>query len=866
MKRIRDAKAGSRFRGLLFVGLLVVSGACTQQHASIDSTVGSGPSLQNEVPQRLRRQGRHAFARGDLRRAYDAFDAAGEAFKDRGDRDGQCDCLVRSARVCLAMGHADKAAACLQTAEPIALTLDNQELLGRVYAARGNLQHIAGDPESAESSLKKAIAHAEKCGSPELLASAYNDLGNLFGSLQQYPKALKAYRRSASLAMQNGRLLRAAIALTNGAKVTIAYGDGFMEARKARPRQPESMIGTATDSLPASAQNRKEPPRRAGTTRATILMTDRPQPKERVLDPSKAMDLFTRASALLDEARAILPDAPHSQSETTTRINLGLAYMELARRISENAPGYLASAGLLLFRAVESAREFQDARLVSYAKGSLGGLRQQEGRLAQADRLTAEAIYWAQQADAPESLYRWQWQHARILTALHRLDEALAAYRAATLTLESVRGEFPNCYGLPRAELRRAANDLYSMYVDVLLQRAACSAPDRQQQWLKTARETVEKRKVFELREYFHDDCLGDAAMGATAVDALIENTVVIYPILLPDRLEIIAAYPAASGPEQDHDRQSGSAAGLRHYVTRVDARAVAAAADNLRASLADKASQGYLLHAKKLYDWIIRPLAQDLAQCRPDTLVFVPDGPLRNIPLGALHDGSAFLIQNYAVAVTPGLVLADPTPWHPEQTKVLAAGLASPSRGFEALPGVSREIQAIAALHPTKVLMDEQFSLENFEKALENDPYNVVHIASHGKFSETAEGSFLLAADQHLTFNDLSRFVGLYRFRTQPLELLTLSACETAAGNDQAALGLAGIAVKIGARSALATLWAVDDQAAALLVAEFYRQLGQPGVSRAAALKLAKQKLLGDPVYGHPGYWSPFILINNWL
>jgi CHAT domain-containing protein len=866
MKRMKDAKAVSRFRGVLIVCLMVVSGACTQQPAPINPIIMSEPSPKNEVPQRLRQEGRHAFSRGDLKRAYDAFNAAAEIFKDRGDLYDLCDCLVRSVQICLAMGHTDKAAVCLQSAEPIAVTLDDQELLGRVYAARGNLQHVAGDPEAAESSLKKAIAHAEKCGSPDLQAAVYNDLGNLFGSLQQYPKAVKAYRRSASLAKQFGGSLRAAIALTNGAKVCIAYGDAFIEDRDTRPRPSAAMIGTYTDSLPASAQNRTEPLRRTGTPRATILMTDRPQPQKHVADVAKAMDLFTQASALLDESRATLPEAPQSQSKTTARINLGLAYMELARRFPENAPSYLASADRVLSRAVESAREFQDARLASYAWGSLGGLRLQEGRLAQANQLTVEAIFWAQQANAPESLSRWQWQHARILTDRNRLDEALAAYRAATLTLESIRGEFSNCYGLPRAELRRTANDLYAMYVDVLLQRAAGSAPDRQQEWLKTARETVEKRKVFELREYFHDDCLGDETMGATGVDELIENTVVIYPIILPDRLEIIAAYPAASGPEQARDRQSRSAAGLRHYVTRVDARAVAAAADNLRTSLADKASQGYLLHAKKLYDWIIRPMAQDLALCRPDTLVFVPDSALRNIPLGALHDGSAFLIQNYAVAVTPGLVLAAPTPWHPEKTKVLAAGLASPSRGFDALPGVRREIQAIAALHPTKVLLDDQFSLDNFEKALGSDQYNVVHIASHGKFNETAEGSFLLAADQHLTFDDLSRFVGLYRFRKQPLELLTLSACETAAGNEQAALGLAGIAVKIGARSALATLWAVDDQAAALLVSEFYRQLGQPGVSRAAALKLAKEKLLGDPVYGHPGYWSPFILINNWL
>ena len=111
-----------------------------------------------------------------------------------------------------------------------------------------------------------------------------------------------------------------------------------------------------------------------------------------------------------------------------------------------------------------------------------------------------------------------------------------------------------------------------------------------------------------------------------------------------------------------------------------------------------------------------------------------------------------------------------------------------------------------------------------------------------------------------------LDELIGLYQFRETPLDLLTLSACETAAGDDRAALGLAGVAVKAGARSALATLWFINDKATSKLVTEFYRQLQDSSLSKAAALQKAKRKLIDHPTYQHPGYWSPFLLINNWL
>ena len=126
---------------------------------------------------------------------------------------------------------------------------------------------------------------------------------------------------------------------------------------------------------------------------------------------------------------------------------------------------------------------------------------------------------------------------------------------------------------------------------------------------------------------------------------------------------------------------------------------------------------------------------------------------------------------------------------------------------------------------------------------------------------------NFLLAYDGRVSMDQLAAMVGATRFRAeQPLELLTLSACESAAGDDRAALGLAGVALRAGARSALATLWSVNDQATAEFVVAFYRQWNDPQRSRAEALQYAQIELLSTRHYRHPGYWAPYLLINSWL
>jgi CHAT domain-containing protein len=233
---------------------------------------------------------------------------------------------------------------------------------------------------------------------------------------------------------------------------------------------------------------------------------------------------------------------------------------------------------------------------------------------------------------------------------------------------------------------------------------------------------------------------------------------------------------------------------------------------------------------------------------------------------MAALHDGAGFLIQRYAVATTPGLTLTDPRPLKRETVRALSIGLAEAVQGFSALPHVAEEVRAVNRLYGGDLLLNQDFLVPRVESELKEQPFSVVHIASHGQFENDPRKSFLLAFDDKLTMDQLGQAVGLTQYRDEPLGLLTLSACDTAEGDDRAALGLAGIAIKAGARSALATLWSISDESSSRLVGEFYQQLRDPSVSKATALQRAQRLLLDHPIYQHPAYWAPFLLLNNWL
>ena len=182
------------------------------------------------------------------------------------------------------------------------------------------------------------------------------------------------------------------------------------------------------------------------------------------------------------------------------------------------------------------------------------------------------------------------------------------------------------------------------------------------------------------------------------------------------------------------------------------------------------------------------------------------------------------------------------------------------------ALPGVDKEIESLSKSLPNQTLMNKTFLMESFSKDLKQADFRIVHIASHGYFGGTPEQNFIMTYDKCLNMNQLEANIKPKQLAEHPVELITLSACQTAEGDDRSPLGLAGVALKSGARSVMGSLWPVSDQATQQLLTDFYLNLKNPDLSKAEALRRAQVKLIKTDGFEHPFYWSAFILVGNWL
>ncbi len=238
----------------------------------------------------------------------------------------------------------------------------------------------------------------------------------------------------------------------------------------------------------------------------------------------------------------------------------------------------------------------------------------------------------------------------------------------------------------------------------------------------------------------------------------------------------------------------------------------------------------------------------------------------LRVVPFAALNDGTHFLVDRYATAIAPSLKLVAPEPLSASSGTALILGISNSVDGYVRLPNVPHELAEVHAIEGGDVLLDNAFTRAQFASELKSGRYDIVHIASHGQFGDDPSRTFVLAFDGKLTMDALESDIKYGPPRENPLELLILSACETASGDDRAALGLAGVALKAGARSALATLWYINDVASGELVTDFYKALQSGHMSKAQALRAAQLELAADPRFAHPAYWAPFLLIGNWL
>ena len=694
------------------------------------------------------------------------------------------------------------------------------DLEAQALARRGEAYRVGGYFRDASNDLQAALTKAEQSKEPALIAATSGALGNLALMSRRTAVAEPLLKRSRDLASR----------LRDPAILAASENDlGNLYASTGRPAEAASAYAEAMASAEAAHD---EALAATAETNAARLALRRKDP--------------VRATALLTGAVGTLDRLPASYNRAMALVSAGSAVFEGEGAIP---PDGQAVASRAFRTAAETADVLHNATLSSLAQGSLAHLYERDNRLDEASNLTDLAAFAAQQASAPELSFRWDWQRARLARRRGQTDAALTAYRRAVAELQSVRQDIPVEYRDGRSSYRATFGPVYLEFSDLLLRRASAD-PARAAPLIREARDTIEQLKETELQDYFRDTCVTSFIAKRRSIDTIAPGTAVIYPIALPDRLELLVSF----GDEQ------------RQFTSPIPETSLRDEVQHFRELLEKRTTNEYLVPARQLYDKIIRPMEQVLAAHRIDTLVIVPDYTLRTVPFAALHDGRGFLMDRYATAIAPSLHLTDPRPLNAAPGTALVLGISKSVQGYVELPNVEHEVAAVHDIEGGQELLNDSFSRARFEAELRQVPYNIVHIASHGQFGNDPSQTFVLAYDGQLTMDDLEADIKFGERRDKALELLILSACETASGDDRAALGLAGVALKSGARSALATLWYISDQASGDLVVNFHRGVQSGKLSKAHALQEAQRVLAADPRYAHPAYWAPFLLIGNWL
>ena len=779
-------------------------------------------------PDQLVQNGQAAYQKGSFPQAVLDWTEAARLYEQQGQLREQAQTLTQLSQALQWIGRYQDAGAALHTALVIVEKLGDNSYRVAILGRLGNLAAIVGQDEKAEALLTEALSVARESNQKVLTASLLNGLGNVLAGVQRNSAAIEAYRESMALAKDAGHDLLAVTATINAARASVQNGS-FAEAK--------GLLDSAPAML-AKLNNSHEKAFAWLTFGLTYESLRRPSGKTRAarFDVLGAEPGAGSRKIIVQPAEASASGGPSETASASSVIS------------KEEA---VQAAVQAYWAAHKVAVAIGDPTAESYAWGNLGHLYEEEGRVGEALDLTRRAVAAAQKVRIPEALYQWHWQTARLLRAQGKDNEAILAYRRAVETLQPIRQEFLVGSRNRATSFRETTGPLFFELSDLLLKHAA-STTDRRlhQELLVQAQDTIEQFKAAELQDYFKDDCVATARSRSTAVAETAKNTAVVYPIVLPDRLELLVSLPS----------------GLQQVVVPVTADKLTTSVRAFRLALEERGKRTYLAYAQELYDWLIRPIEADLQSAGISTLVFVPDGPLRTIPMAPLYDGKNFLITRYAMAIVPGLTLTDARPINRAHVKLLSAGLSDSVQGYPALPNVAHELQAVKELYGGVSLLNDQFKVVNVQGRLQEEPFTILHIASHGTVQKDVTKSFILAYDDKITMDRLAELVGLLQHREAPLELLTLSACETAAGDDRAALGLAGVAIKAGARSALATLWAVDDAATSELIEEFYTQLKDPSLTKAVALQRAQMKILQEPERSHPSFWAPYLLINNWL
>jgi CHAT domain-containing protein/tetratricopeptide (TPR) repeat protein len=331
-------------------------------------------------------------------------------------------------------------------------------------------------------------------------------------------------------------------------------------------------------------------------------------------------------------------------------------------------------------------------------------------------------------------------------------------------------------------------------------------------------------------------------------------NAVMLYPLVLVDRLELILI--TAKTPP------------IRRTV-KLKREELNQEIIDFITGLRDVSSDDVKVPAQKFYTWLIKPFESELEQLKIDTIIYAPDSKLRYIPLSALYDGKKWLAEKYRTNSITAQSLTKFNPKPIAKPRILAGAFGGKGdvqrSGFNGLPATLIEVQKITdRFADTTTLIESAFTKSVTESKANS--YSIVHLATHGHLSVgKPEESFILFGN-----GDKATISDIRNWTLNNVDLVVLSACQSGIGAKLGSgveiLGLGYQMQAAGARVAIASLWKVDDNGTQALMTDFYSELQKGDVTIAEALRRAQVSLIRSKEFNHPYYWSAFFAIGNGL
>lgn len=722
------------------LNLLFLDMARTPVFAKVPEATSIVQSLQN--PSQLVQHGKTLYEIGQFADAAKVWQQAAQMYKSFGDRKNLAKTLSFISLAYQKLGHWEKASTAiaysLQLLKGDRLdTKDSKLILAQSLNTQGHLQLALGQAELALTTWQQATAAYAAAGNDAGITGSLINQAQALQNLGFYERASKTLTQLEQTLQNQPESLLKATGLRSLGNALFLIGDLEQSQRVLQQslkialllKSPQE-VGAILISLGNTAKAQQNYPAALKFYQQAALESISPTTRIQAQLNQLSLLLENKSSktqALWPQIQSEIVNLPPSRTAVYARINFAQSLIRIKQSSAVSSPSW-TEIGQLLATAVQQARSIEDPRAEAYALGHLGSLYEQTQQWSSAQDLTQQALSIASSIKASDIAYRWQWQLGRILKAQGNIEGAIANYTSAVDTLQFLRRDLVAINSDVQFSFRESVEPVYRELVELRLRQKGTVQPSQED--LKQARQTIESLQLAELENFFRSACLDTKVEIDLVVDSENSTAAVIYAIILQQQMELVVKLP--------HQEK------LRHYTIPIPQNQAESIIASLQEDLRDVTQTSRVKkQSQQLYDWLIRPVEAELASNGVKSLVFVLDGALRNIPMAVLYDHlqQKYLVEKYALALTPGLQLVAPEPLQGSQLNVLTAG-ASKKRSingeeFSRLENVERELKGIqSVVSKSKELFNRKFTETNLDKEIKSASFSVVHLATHGEFS----------------------------------------------------------------------------------------------------------------------------------